>query len=875
MDRVIKPDDRVENSLFAPVERQRLFNRLADSASLPITLLIAPAGYGKSVALHQYLGRLNQPHVLFTLRREHASLLSFLRGFTEALQKVAPHAITSLAGAYERQGSPKRGADLAGWMHAHLESFRGVVAIDDLHIADEDEEVSRFLSSLIDQSKDAIRWILASRATTSLPVGSWIAYRDAAFPIDEHDLRFTFEEAKAAAVDSGLSNCDELRYLLELTDGWPAAISFAIRTTTRSWNVRNVSAVTREMLYRLLAEQVYSTLNEEERNFLEIAAALPSIDIAVLEGAGFDRALQIIERLRARTAFIHEESRGIYQCHDLFREFLRHQTALAGKISQRTAYERAGRGLEASGDIEHAISAYAVAASRPDVFRLLQQHGFDLLERARSDVVSRAIDSLDEATRRDHATILALRGALQAVAGKFAKAESLLRRSLVRAGGDRELVAAASLRLGAIMANQGHDVSPVLQNVGDDVEQSAAVRAEAISLIAGQLAVTGSRGMAMKAAARAEEMLPSVESEKVHAKVLHRVGIAYHHLGMGAKAFDVLTRSCELAEDLYLFGLASRVNAVLSNLALHERDDVEQQLAYAKMAARAATKAGDAFALQTALLQMLSAEMRRGNVERSIAIEQRLTAANTGELVTTYVAIFRSARLAWEGRFSEARHLLASCWAQMTFTFDRITCGGIYALFLALDGSSQDSGRLVKEILDSKGFQDVTGLFRIRATGITRALCALTESINGRAAHADRILRGVRAEGDEVVRVVVGVVERIMWRAQHGADSGSDRVKEAIEKLRGLDYGDVAQLLSAIDLVLANIASKRPRPSRLTPSEIEVLGLLQRGVTPKEIAQRTSRSVSTVRVHIANAITKLGCHGHSEAIRVARRLRVI
>ena len=61
----------------------------------------------------------------------------------------------------------------------------------------------------------------------------------------------------------------------------------------------------------------------------------------------------------------------------------------------------------------------------------------------------------------------------------------------------------------------------------------------------------------------------------------------------------------------------------------------------------------------------------------------------------------------------------------------------------------------------------------------------------------------------------------------------------------------------------------------LTRSEMEMLRMLEEGLTPKQIAEKTSRSVNTVRVHVANTIAKLGCHGHAEAVRTARRLRLL
>ena len=697
--RELASDHRGEAGAFAPVERPRLIERLRAAAEYPIALIVAPAGYGKSLVLRQYLASAADAPVRFALRAEHAELLGFLRGFAEALRAVAPHAITALAGAYERNtSSPKRATELARWMDAHLESFSGTIAVDDLHVAD--AEVTKFLAALIESSKGRVRWILATRSTTGLPVGTWLAYRDADLPIGEADLRFTPDEAREAA---RTLHCvlgeGELEELLALTEGWPAAMSFALRTSMRSAELRNVSALTREMIYRLLAEQVYAELEDDERELLELAIALPAIDVAVLERAGFDRALPIVERLRERTAFIYEESPGVYHCHDLFRDFLRHQGALQGRRSQQAVSERAARALEESEDVEHAIGAYAAAGSTANVVRLLERHGFDLIERARSDVVARAVAALDETTRRENATALALQGALHAIAGKFARAESLFTRALARAGPDRGLVATTSLRLAALLANQGGDVIEPLRLVGNDPLHRASHRAEALSMIAAQRAIAGDNATANDAIGQIEPLLLDIESDDTRAKVLHRIGIAFHHLGMAQRAFDVLLRSREIATDLHLYGLASRASAVLSNLAVHRDDDVTAQLAYAESAADSATRAGDSFALQIALLQILSAQMRHADLARIIEVEQRLESMRTGDLARRYLTIFRAARLAWEGRFNEAHQLASSCWLHLPGDVDRVAAASELALYLSIDGQREASTDLVRESL--------------------------------------------------------------------------------------------------------------------------------------------------------------------------------
>lgn len=865
----------VDASAF--IARPRVSERLASAAKYPISLLIAPAGYGKSVALRQHLRALGEPNVCFGLRSEHATLLGFLRGFCEALLHEAPHAITALAGAYERSGdSQRRGADLAYWLDTHLEECSSVIAIDDLHVVGGDIEAVQLLASLIERTKGRIRWILASRSTIGLPIGTWLAYRDVDMVIAEADLAFTLNEAREAANRLGLViREDDLADILQLTEGWPAAMGFALRTSMRSANLRNTAAATREMIYRLLAEQVYAALDNDERSLLEVAIALPAIDIRVLERAGFDRALPIIERLRDSTAFIYEESPSVYQCHDLFRDFLRHQSALAGKRAHLLAHIRAAAALEANDDVEHALAAYVVAESSSDIVRLLEQHGFDLLEQARSDVVARAIETLSEKTRRENVAILALQGALHAILGKVARAESFFRRALARPGSSRDLLARTCLRLASLVANQGKDVTSILSAVGEDTQQSAAHRLEAFSLTAGQRAVDGDAEAANIAIAKAEALIATVESDAVRARALHHIGIAFRHLGMADQAFDALRRSSELAADLHLYSVMSRVNAVLSNLSLHESDDVKGQLQYAEIAAEAAMRAGDAFALQTALLQMLSARMRQGDAERSVEIEQRLLTLRSGELVTRYVSLFRCMRLGWECRFGEAHQLMAQWWSELGFEFDRIFCGSHYAVFLACDGEREQSERVTKAIFSTLAAANAVGPFRTRAMAIAKALCALAEAANGRISLAHRVLRSLSEKDDSVVSSTIAAVEGIVERLRFPGDGGIQRINAALERLAFLGYADVARLLSAVSRVLqVNKATTSAQPE-LTGAEVSILRLLAEGFVPKEIAERSGRSVFTIRVHIANVIAKLGCHGRSEAIRKAQQLSLI
>ena len=201
MIRPVRPDGKIETGgVFVPIVRRRVVDRIASAAMQRVVLIVAPAGYGKSVALRHYLDTLAEPHLRYDVLGENAGLLGFLRGFADAVAEIAPDARGTLAGAYEKNaGAQSPGATLRCGCTRICARIAASIAIDDLHVAQGDREVARFLTSLIERTKGRVQWIIASRATSGLPIGTWLAYGESDLAIDEHDLKFSVEEAKEAA----------------------------------------------------------------------------------------------------------------------------------------------------------------------------------------------------------------------------------------------------------------------------------------------------------------------------------------------------------------------------------------------------------------------------------------------------------------------------------------------------------------------------------------------------------------------------------------------------------------------------------------------------------------------------------------------------
>ncbi len=878
MIRPVRPDGTIETGgVFVPVLRGRIVERLTSAARQRVVLIVAPAGYGKSVALRQFLDTVSERCVRFDVLTDHGTLLGFLRGFSEALADVAPDARATLPGAYEKNASsPSPGADLALWLHSHLKSFRGVIAIDDLHVAQDDREVTRFVASLIERTKGRVQWVIASRSTTGLPIGTWLAYGDSDLAIDEHDLKFSIEEAREAARAFRLAvRDDELYELLNVTDGWATAISFALRSSTRSVDLRNISSMTREMIYRYLAEQVYESLADQERRFIESCALLPEIDVELLTACGFDRAAAMLEELRARVAFISEREPGHFRLHDLFREFAMHQLHLRGSVEAARIRSHLAQLLIASGRDVEALRLLVDARAADGIASVLRSRGLWLVSHGYIDDVDAAVAACQE-TADDAAMNAALRGLIAIARGKMIEGERLLQRGI--AGIDDPAIGAElRMRTATLAANRGEDVEPVLAPLLSDVTLQPTQRLEGTALLAAGLAKRGDMVRAMSLVAEARNGLRDVAEDEALARTLQRLGFTLLQCGELDEATQALKEAIEIATPRGLWSVAARAHLTLAHMALYSENSPSLALWNAQQAAQAATRAGDQYDLQGALLTILSIETRRGNAERAAQIERQLAElSSSDEGRARYIASSQAHRYAWNGQFADAHRLFGSILDRQPFVADRMSVHAFYALTLALDGAKKQSvaaAERAAELLATSRVAD--GGFGSGLKECAQLFVALTEVVNGRLTVVAKLLKRRGRFGDEMGSNMRNAVEDLARLAKNGAYI-SDEFEQYLEAIRDHGWGGYARYL---DIVRVRIEAQHvPEPEEsvnLTPSELRILRALARGLSPKEIAAEMSRSPLTIQTHIQNLNNKLGSHGRSDAIATAKRLGLL
>ncbi|HEY0393259.1 MAG TPA: LuxR C-terminal-related transcriptional regulator [Candidatus Elarobacter sp.] len=871
MIRSVAADGRPDlGGVFRPIDRPRVLDRLATAAQYRIATIIAPAGFGKSVAIRQYITTVPSA-VVYDVPPDAATLLPFVRGFADALEPVVPALRRSLATALDgARSSDAPGRDLAAWVATHVRALDTLIIVDDLHNGEGDPEISRFITALVDRTKDGPRWLFSSRSPLQLPVASWLAYGESDLVVDAVDLRFSIDEAKQSARATRVAvRDDELEQILHLIDGWPAALTFALRTSTRASDLRAVSAGTREMVYRYLAEQVWHSLDDRIRGFLRTAAFLPRLETRLAVAAGFDDAASIIESLRERVAFISVLDAGVYKLHDLFRDFVQRQVALEGDEALREAQVTAGRLLERMGMYGEALERFADARAAREVERVLAEYNFSLFDKGWFDIVERALRTLPGAVASGNAKVLALRASLEDAHGRVDQAERWYGAVLDRlAGDDIGFHVDVATRYALLVYQQGRAVAiPLLEALRDRADVDGPARASVLGMLAMTYGLVGRHD---EAQATIQEAIALAEfaDDLLRARTFGRAGaIAFY--AADEEAAEYYTReSTRLATEAGAFGLAARGFSTLC--ALHAfAGRIPAAAWYAAQVATNAEKAGDSQIRANGLRALLELEAERGNAERIAEIERELSLlAYRGPVGLVAYALGKALQLSWSGQFKDAQVVLTSVSErdvtpyQNQMRYALLAC--IYARLRARNEAVEALGRYQAAVAADT---DARGIFD-RSRAMAERWAILANLMLERNAVAHRALRGLAHELPDLkpfTAYLTAFVNRV-----------PEQMQAALKELRLGGIAGIARFIEAMtaDVQFGAPAEEGPADS-LTPAELLVLQAMSRGLSNQAIADDQRRGINTVRTHVSSILRKLGCTSRGEAVATARRRELV
>ncbi|HSN32773.1 MAG TPA: AAA family ATPase, partial [Ideonella sp.] len=318
------------------VERGALEARLAGAlATQRLTLLCAPAGFGKTAALTRQLAALPEGTAVAwiacdaddDLARFAACLVTALDPY-DLPWRTSPESLAPLLAA----GDAEQRAAVAELVNAlaATDVARGLIVIDDAHrIAD--PAVFTGLDLLIERLPSHWGVAIASRVDPPLALARWRARGELA-ELRPDDLRFSRDEVERLLGAHGGAPAQAADTLLDRTGGWPAGLGLALSGARGA----RAGAIDRHM-FDYLTSEVLDEMPAGLRGFLLRCSVLPELSVErcahVSGDARARRWLDEIERRGLFVSLIGDDERALV-LHDLFRDCLddRLQRELPGEL---------------------------------------------------------------------------------------------------------------------------------------------------------------------------------------------------------------------------------------------------------------------------------------------------------------------------------------------------------------------------------------------------------------------------------------------------------------------------------------------------------------------------------------------------------------
>jgi LuxR family transcriptional regulator, maltose regulon positive regulatory protein len=388
----------LSTKLFAPpprteiVLRSSLIERLNQGLLRRLTLVSAPAGFGKTTLVSQWAAgcERRQPRVRvawLSLDEGDNNLTGFLTCFIAALQTIEPK-IGDGALSLIQSPQPLPVESVLTTLLNNISAIPGnfILVLDDYHVV-EAQPVDNALTFVLEHLPPQMHLVIATREDPHLPIARLRA-RGQLTELRAADLRFTPSEAAEFLNDVMRFNlsADDIARLEARTEGWIvglqlAALSLQSREDTAGF-IQEFAGSHRYVL-DYLVEEVLQHQPEHIRSFLLQTSVLdrlcgPLCNAVTAQGDG----REMLETLERNNLFVVplDDQRQWYRYHHLFTDVLRTHLleAQPGQISclhQRASawYEQNGfppdaiRHALAAGDFERAAGLIELAWSAMDV----------------------------------------------------------------------------------------------------------------------------------------------------------------------------------------------------------------------------------------------------------------------------------------------------------------------------------------------------------------------------------------------------------------------------------------------------------------------------------------------------------------------------
>lgn len=882
--------------LFAPplhpgwILRKRLTEQLNLSVQRKLTLVSAPAGYGKTTLISSWLHETNTPSTWFSLDEGDNDPIRFFQYFIASLQKLIPDLEMDLPGMLNVAHPPSFDVLLNLLINETTRlAAPFIIVLDDFHVISS-QPVINMMSYFLEHMPPHIHLVLLSRTDPAFPL-SRLRVRNQLVDIRADQLRFTREEAAIF-----LNEIMMLRLTLEdlsaiemRTEGWIAGLQLAALSMQNCRDIHSfVSAFTGSHYYVMdyLVEEVLKLHSSYINTFLMQSSILERLCGPLCEAViGRDPANQIdgqatLESLEQMNLFLIplDEERHWYRYHHLFSDVLNKRLKHQFPHIIPELHRRASQWYEQNGFISEAIQSSLQAGDQDRAAQLIEQNGCFLLMSGELSTLLNWTNMIE--FQSDAHPWLAIQKAwAQALTGNLDQVESTLQApdqllsSLELTNEVRTMQGTIATARAYCANSRGNTelaaefAQKALQQLPDCSSISQCIRSLATSILGDASRVNGNFDEATRAYTEAVRI--GKEADNRHMVIIANQNIAEILMEQGQlhQAAYMYTQTLQLAvrPDGQRSPLAARIFAGMARLAYewNRLDDAEQNIHQCLELSRIWGDIGQqayAYALQARLEQARNDPegARAAMREAELLTGERPLSPHWSIQVRSELACVLLAQGDWE--YLSKRIQKRGLSVTDEITYQRESEYVILLRFLLDRGDHESAIILSNQLLQ---LAETTGQIGLEISVLILKALALQGKKDTDQAFTAFEKALVLAEPEGYIRVFLDEVEpvtRLLCKAQS----------------RQPGNGYAAQLLAMIGNISGMVQpSMQLLIEPLTTREMEVLTLIKGGCSNQDIAEKLVISIPTVKRHISNIYTKLGVDSRTQAVAFGKELRIL
>jgi LuxR family transcriptional regulator, maltose regulon positive regulatory protein len=879
------------------VLRELLLEKLDLALGVPLTVVSAPPGFGKTTLLSQWIAsRQDQAWrnlFAWVSLEDEVDLLQFWR-----------YVFAALEGAQAGMGQPAL-AMLEGEQPAINTILRTllnkiaaapdntIIILDDYHHA-ADPAIHTTLTFFINNLPPNLHLVIASRSQPALALARWRASNQL-HELREADLRFTPAEVAAFLNDvKGLNlSDDELAALEVRTEGWVAGlhlVALSLLGSDAAARQRVVAAFTGSQRYILdyLMEEVLQQQPEAVRTFLLQTSVLAHLTAALCNAVtGQDDGQVMLEYLERANLFIIplDHERRWYRYHQLFRDVLRNRLQQMQEKSVCDLHRRAAAWCAAHGEEEEAIRHAYAAEDWQQAVELMAPRVSADWSRGEVRKIITWLGRLPGEVLDGHPSLFLYYARALMLGGQMAAAEQRLQAAEVALRGRMDMGPAADdrARLGAICA-----LRTTVAAVSGEARRAQALGQEALSFLppentdlrahaTNSLGVThffrGEMEEAKRACAAAGRLAREVGNLYLVMVAATYQAEALACQGLLLRAGEVLRQALDLSNPASWPG-RSRIPAASVVCAgygalLYEWNRLDEAERYLTEAIELGQQLAFGGALWTAYQTLFRLRLALGDYQGAQALREQAQHYRQGASVPLPARLLDAEQA--RACLAVGQVVEAERWAQAyrqeapeeslgyVREIENLTAARLYlrqdrpAQALALlnrirpGAEAGNRGRHVVEILALTALaQEALGESQ-RATGALQQALVL--------AAPEGYLRTFVDEGPPMAALLYQALAEEIMAPYVSRLLASFPVEEEQVSVPGRGDGDWHASADRQRLV-----------EPLTAREVEVLQLMAGGASNQAIADQLTIATTTAKKHVSNIIQKLGATNRTQAV---------